>query len=212
MPLALFDLDNTLVNRTGAVHSVVTRLCAAHGVHPADVPRIAEALRERAYPATFAALRRELHLPSPAIALWDWYVDAIAAAVTCPPAVATGLAQLREAGWTVGIVTNGATDIQRAKLRATGLDQVVDAICISDDIGARKPEAQIFHAAAERCGTPLTNGWMVGDNPATDIAGAHAVGLRTIWIAAGRAWTHDSRPADHDVADAAGAVTHLLNL
>jgi putative hydrolase of the HAD superfamily len=212
VPLALFDLDNTLVNRTGAMRSVVERLCAAHGVHPADVPRIAEALRERAYPATFATLRREFHLPSPALALWDWYVDAIAAAVTCPPEISAGLAQLRACGWTVGIVTNGATDIQRAKLHATGLDQVVDAICISDDIGSRKPEPAIFHAAADRCGLPLTEGWMVGDNPDTDIAGAHGVGLRTIWIAAGREWTHDSRPADHNVADATGAVKHLLTL
>jgi putative hydrolase of the HAD superfamily len=210
--LVLFDLDNTLIHRQSAIGSVVERFAAAHGVHPADVPCVAEALRDRAYPATFAALRREFHLPSPALALWDWYVDAVAAAVTCPIENLASLEQLRDSGWTIAIVTNGATDIQRAKLRATGLDEAVDAICISDDIGVRKPEPAIFHAAADRCGQPLTDGWMVGDNPDTDIAGAHGVGLRTIWIAAGRDWTHDSRPADHDVADATGAVTHLLAL
>jgi putative hydrolase of the HAD superfamily len=212
VPLALFDLDNTLIHRQSALRSVVERFCAAHGLHPADVPRVAEALRDRAYPATFVALRRELHLPGPASALWDWYVDAISAAVTCPSETLGGLEQLRASGWTVGIVTNGASDVQRAKLRATGLDARVDAVCISDDIGVRKPDPDIFHAAADRCGHLRADGWMIGDNPATDIAGAHDVGLRTIWIAAGRDWTHPGRPADHNATDASAAVAHLLTL
>jgi len=74
----------------------------------------------------------------------------------------------------------------------------------------RKPDPGIFHVAAARCGQPLIGGWMTGDNPDTDITGAHGVGLRTLWIAAGRTWTHDAPPAEHSVDNALAAIIHLL--
>ncbi|MET7695611.1 HAD hydrolase-like protein [Streptomyces sp. NPDC005483] len=47
----------------------------------------------------------------------------------------------------------------------------------------RKSAARLFELAAAGSGTQLTAGdWMSGDNPETDIAGAAAAGLRTIWV------------------------------
>jgi putative hydrolase of the HAD superfamily len=210
VPLALFDLDNTLIRRQQVLTPVAEQFCAAHRLGADAVPHVAEAFRERTGIAIFARLRSEFDLASTAPELWGWYVDAIVAAVNCPAPVLDGLQQLRDCGWNVGIVTNGATDIQVAKLRSTGIDQVVDTVVISEDVGTRKPDPAIFHAAATRCGQPLADGWMTGDNPTTDIGGAQGVGLRTIWIAAGRTWTHDAPPAEHAVDDVLAAIAHLL--
>lgn len=49
--------------------------------------------------------------------------------------------------------------------RAAGLDELVDAVCISGAVGVREPERRIFEPAAERAGVPLEDGWMIGDNP-----------------------------------------------
>jgi putative hydrolase of the HAD superfamily len=80
-----------------------------------------------------------------------------------------------------------------AKLEATNLTEEFDAICISEIVGAIKPDPAIFQMAAELCESPL-EGWMTGDSPTADIGGAQGVGLRTIWIARGRVWESPDPP------------------
>ncbi|MFE3472209.1 HAD hydrolase-like protein [Streptomyces bacillaris] len=53
-------------------------------------------------------------------------------------------------------------------------------------------------------------GWMVGDNPETDIDGGRRAGLRTIWIPNGRAWPNRLAAPDHCVPDAETAIALLL--
>ncbi|MFG1681538.1 HAD family hydrolase [Nonomuraea sp. NPDC049269] len=53
-------------------------------------------------------------------------------------------------GWICTIATNGRTMHQEAKIRNTGLDRLVHGWTISEAIGHRKPESEIFMAAAHR--------------------------------------------------------------
>lgn len=46
-----------------------------------------------------------------------------------------------------------------------------------------KPMPHIFHAALARLGVPAEEAAMIGDSLASDVRGAQAVGLRTIWLA-----------------------------
>ncbi|MEU3242048.1 HAD family hydrolase [Streptomyces sp. NPDC006875] len=129
--------------------------------------------------------------------LWREYVNGIARLVRCHPETTEGLATLRSAGWVIGIATNGARDIQRAKLAATSLAPLFDGICISGEVGVRKPKRRFFEAAAAECGVTLNAvGWMIGDNPETDMDGAKAAGLRTLWVANGRRWVDGLREPD----------------
>ncbi|MFE9499815.1 HAD family hydrolase [Streptomyces collinus] len=142
--------------------------------------------------------------------LWQEYVDLISAAVTCRPEVLEGLACLRAAAWTIGVITNGAGDIQRAKLAGTGLDDLVHGVAASSDLEIRKLDRRLFELGAIRCGVSLTDGgWMVGDNPTGDIGGGHQAGLRTIWLR-GRPWPDDLPAAHHVVDDVTDAITILL--
>ncbi|WP_329110587.1 HAD family hydrolase [Micromonospora sp. NBC_01699] len=85
--------------------------------------------------------------------------------------------------WRIGIVTNGMTDNQLGKIRNTGLDGLVDGWCISDEVGIRKPDPEIFRLAARRCGSgDGDGGWMIGDSLHLDVAGGRAAGLRTVWL------------------------------
>jgi putative hydrolase of the HAD superfamily len=122
------------------------------------------AVAERAYPSTFGAIRVRYRLDESAGELWRAYCADIAAMVSCPAAVLGGLDELRAAGWRVGVATNGAADIQWAKLRATGIADHVDGAFVSEEGDARKPEVRHFALAAGRCGAVLGDGgWMVGD-------------------------------------------------
>ncbi|MEU1710083.1 HAD family hydrolase [Streptomyces sp. NPDC005706] len=211
MTLALLDLDGTLVDRQSALDDAVSRLCRSHAL-PQDAELwLRTELAERATAGDFARLRGAFGLEVSAANLWQEYVDLMSSAVTCRPVVLEGLARLRAAAWTIGVITNGAGDIQRAKLTKTGLATVVDGVAVSGDLDIRKPDPRLFELAASRCGVDLADGgWMVGDNPAGDIGGGHQVGLRTIWLR-GRLWPDGLPAAHHVVDDVTDAITILLN-
>jgi phosphoglycolate phosphatase-like HAD superfamily hydrolase len=93
-----------------------------------------------------------------------------------PEAIAT-IRCLREHGLRVGLLTNGPSSLQRAKLAVTGLTGEFDAVAISEEIGVAKPDREAFRRAAELIGCALAEVAMVGDSPTYDIAGAVAAGL-----------------------------------
>ncbi|GGM19797.1 hypothetical protein GCM10010129_75140 [Streptomyces fumigatiscleroticus] len=209
--LVFFDLDGTLADRQSALSDAVTDLCSSRRLPQAADQWLRIQLADRATANDFARLRDAFGLEASAADLWQEYVDLMAAAVTCRPEVLEGLARLRAAAWTIGVITNGAGDIQRAKLAGTGLADLVDGVAASGDLEIRKPDRRIFELGATRCGVSLADGgWMVGDNPTGDIGGGHQVGLRTIWLR-GRPWPDELPTAHHVVDDVTDAITILLN-
>lgn len=208
--LALFDLDNTLIDRRGGLENWARGFARSRRLHGGAQAVICERLQERAYPADFVHLREALGLSDDPGDLWREYVDGVSRSVRCFPGVREGLDALRAEGWTLGIATNGAGDIQRAKLAASGLASYFDGICVSEEIGARKPAREHFEAAAALCGRRLSaGGWMVGDNPETDIEGARAAGLRTAWVGDDRTWTDGLRQPDIVVSGVAEAIAAM---
>ncbi|RYV03861.1 noncanonical pyrimidine nucleotidase, YjjG family [Shewanella sp. OPT22] len=80
----------------------------------------------------------------------------------------------------IGIITNGFTALQKKRLTNTGVDQFIDLLVISEEVGAAKPESKIFEYALERMGNPRPNKvLMVGDNLDTDILGGNQMGFDT---------------------------------
>ena len=71
-------------------------------------------------------------------------------------------------------------------LERSGIDRHVEAVLVSDEVGADKPDAAMFDAAFAAMGDPdRARTVMVGDSLASDIAGGNAYGLRTVWIRGG---------------------------
>ncbi|MBV6697405.1 HAD family hydrolase [Kitasatospora aureofaciens] len=207
--LAFFDLDDTLADRTLGFRTCIRSFCSDLGFAEDVEQWLLKVMYERAYRSDFERLRERFAVSAPVEELWQRYCGGMADAVTCTPAVLSGLERLRSAGWSVVVVTNGAGDIQRAKLARTGIDVRVDAVCISEEVGIRKPEVGIFREAARLMGADgLWGGWMVGDSAQNDVVGGRAAGLRTIWVSDGS----DGVEADHVVSDAAGAIDLLLGL
>ena len=91
------------------------------------------------------------------------------------------LAELRRRGLKLGVITNGPSAMQRRKLAVLGLEHAFDAILVSGEEGVRKPDAEIFRRALERCGVAAHEALFVGDHPVADVEGAHRAGLRAVW-------------------------------
>ena len=67
--------------------------------------------------------------------------------------------------------------------RQFDLDQHFKTIIDSTVVGISKPEPGIFHAALAELDLPPQNCAYVGDWFPADIVGAHAAGLKTVWVA-----------------------------
>jgi phosphoserine phosphatase len=82
----------------------------------------------------------------------------------------------------LALITNGAPDIQGAKIDGSNLAGFFDTIVISGDHGFGKPDPRIFRLVLERLEVAPHEAVMIGDSLNRDIAGARDAGIRTIWI------------------------------
>lgn len=111
---------------------------------------------------------------------------------------------LRElsATYVLGVVTNGASCLQRDKLRASELGDYFDVVVVSGDVGVAKPDASVFRRALAELSAERAV--MVGDSVEKDVHGALGAGLGAVWVnRSGLA-----RPDDLDVPE----VTSLSEL
>lgn len=78
------------------------------------------------------------------------------------------------------------TPTARLVLEREGIASLFEAIVVSDAVGWRKPKAVIFETALGALGVPPGRALFVGDRADIDVAGAHGVGMRAVWINRGR--------------------------
>jgi len=124
--------------------------------------------------------------------------DAFAAALAAyispvlvhPPELSPGahraVKELAARGVQLGIVSNtGRTPgvILRRVLEAHGVLGFFGRIAYSDEVGIRKPEAEIFRAAL--AGVEPVVALHIGDNPDADVVGARGIGMRAAHYTAG---------------------------
>ena len=80
----------------------------------------------------------------------------------------------------VAIISNVATPY--AELLHRAFDGQVEHLVLSCEVGYAKPDSAIFALAARRLGRDPHEILMVGDSPASDIAGARAAGMAALQI------------------------------
>jgi putative hydrolase of the HAD superfamily len=88
---------------------------------------------------------------------------------------------IREAGFTLGLVTNRTYPIDEY-MRETGLDAKVDFYFTAGEIGHWKPGLEIFIHALERANAEAKQTVYVGDNYYADVVGARRAGIRPVLI------------------------------
>ncbi len=91
---------------------------------------------------------------------------------------------LRQDGLRVGLCSNAPYRVSslHEQLAYVGVDAHLDTVTFSAEVGWRKPSPLLFAAALEALGTDAAGTVMVGDSEASDIAGAHAAGLRAVLL------------------------------
>jgi putative hydrolase of the HAD superfamily len=82
----------------------------------------------------------------------------------------------------LALVTNGAAEIQRAKVERFALTHRFDHIQIEGEHGFGKPDERAYLHAMRALGVTAPETWMIGDNLEWEIEVPQRLGIYAIWI------------------------------
>jgi putative hydrolase of the HAD superfamily len=216
----LFDLDNTLIDRNGALRVYLVQW----------LKRFAPSVRTGQYPAEIATImhtddwgytdrtafcawlkeRYQIKLPVEAM-LADLLAN-IPRQLMVNPRLLELLIQLKT-DFTIGLLSNGSGKTQRAKMKHAGLEAMFEEkhLFIEGETGYAKPHPKMFTMAIKSLGVAPERILFVGDDPVNDIAGSANAGMKTCWVAQGRAFPKAIVTPDftiHRIIQLSGLLTY----
>jgi putative hydrolase of the HAD superfamily len=89
---------------------------------------------------------------------------------------------LKARGVRLALVTNGAAEIQRAKIERFALAHRFDHIQIEGEHGFGKPDERAYRHAMQALEVSAGDTWMVGDNLEWEVEVPQRLGIYAIWI------------------------------
>ena len=177
----IFDLDDTLYSEKEYIYSGFKAVADYLGD-----PNYAELLwnnfkkRKPAIDALLETLKRD-HEKAIILNVYRSHIPQI----HLYPEAASILRELRSNGYKLGIITDGRPDGQRKKIKALGLDKLVDDIIITDELGGiqfRKPCDISFRIMQMRWKLPASEIVYIADNPEKDFQATQQLGMNSIWF------------------------------
>jgi putative hydrolase of the HAD superfamily len=122
------------------------------------------------------------------------------------PHVHLTLHNLMRRGLLLAVVSDAPRESAWLRLVYLNLHHLFDEVITFEDTGMRKPDKAPFLAALDRLGVAAEETLMLGDWPDRDMAGASALGIRTVFAHYGFSWSKDKspieeHPADHQIHD-----------
>lgn len=222
-PRAVFlDLDDTLLDTAGIL-LVPARLEAGAAMVAAGLPGTAAAAaagleriaREKPGEDPFPLLAAEGGADPVRVGVAGWgafYQRKVPDRMPLVDGAAAALRGLRARGVRLLLVTFGDVPTQEAKVRATGVAELVDRV-VYEPLGPSADKGRAFRALCEEEGLDPRDCAAVGDRPDAEIAAGKALGMFTVRVRRGEHAAFEPRTpvewADATVADFAAAAAIL---
>ena len=186
MPLAIFDLDGTLVDSAPDLRAALNRLMLAQGLAPFPLPEVAamigdgaRALLSKAFAARATPFDEAL-LPG---FLAD--LEANSAVFTRPyPGMVDALEALAGRGWQLAVCTNKPIAATRALLGELDLARHFALVLGGDSLAVKKPDPGHVLGVLSGLDVPAAEAVMIGDHQ-NDIRAARGAGVRSVFAAWG---------------------------
>lgn len=185
----IFDLDGTLLNNRASFAKAYQVMCKRYPelFDPQDaeseqllIRLYNTSLSQEAYRALCDRLAPH-RLPPMELLRKEWGTTYAENAIALPCAEGT-LQDLREKGYRIGLLTNGDSARQWAKIHSCGLFPYFDHIIVSGDYPFEKPDPAIYRLSLEGLGVTADEALFVGDTVSTDIDGANRAGIDSLWL------------------------------
>jgi putative hydrolase of the HAD superfamily len=204
-PVVILDLDDTLIDYTGAASSCWQTICdeTAPSIGAVGAQLHAAVMDTRTW--YWADLERNrLGRANPVEAsrqivtlaferlgiIAGEHVEMMALAyqqrrrelVTIFPESVEVVETLRARGHRLAMITNGATATQRDKIERFDLGRLFDHLLVEGEFGIGKPDARVYQHVLGELGVSADQAVMVGDDLERDVAGPQRAGMLGVWI------------------------------
>ncbi|CAJ1066983.1 N-acylneuraminate-9-phosphatase [Xyrichtys novacula] len=232
----IFDLDNTLIDTSGAGAEALRQtsefLKSALALDDATVGIICDKFKQKLYQEIFECSGSR-SIDEVRVGHWEESIQEAVGSCSSPslpadcyylwknsrlqtlrltPETCDLLRQLR-LKYKLLLLTNGETQTQREKVEAVGCEDFFDAIVVGGDHAEQKPYISIFTLCFDMLGVEAKDCIMVGDSLDTDIQGGVNAGVRaTVWISRSGAAPEGSVKPDYiipTVLDLPGILDQL---
>ena len=80
------------------------------------------------------------------------------------------------------LITNGFQEVQHTKLSGSGMEPYFETLTVSEEVGVKKPNPEIFLYALNKAHATAEESLMIGDEMTVDIDGARAAGIDTVFF------------------------------
>ena len=108
---------------------------------------------------------------------------------------AADLVRTLRGSYRVGLLTDGPVRTQRRKLERLGWTELFDAVVVTGELPAPKPDPRTFRRLLEALDAEPDEAVFVGDHPEADVAGAADAGLYAVQV------RYPGGPDAHPTAD-----------
>lgn len=212
----LLDLDHTLFDSDTSETAAFTNTMLLAGVgdpgqHAETYQRInkwlwaaverGETTPQRVRLQRFEYLVAELELDADPVVMANAFVTGLAESGDLYAGAREVVEELCEHA-TLALVTNGLSEVQRARIRRLDIDQYFDAVTVSAEVGVAKPGTEIFDITFGALGYPSKESTlMVGDSLSSDIRGGTNFGVATCWYNPSGQRAGRSDQAVHEISD-----------
>jgi putative hydrolase of the HAD superfamily len=191
----IFDLDNTILDRTSTFRSFTQSFLKAYFDHLESHKTLLERIIDldqdgyKDKSELFNELLLELpwsKKPTLSELLVYYSTEYVRSAVLMNLALEV-IAHVRRK-YKIGLITNGRSSIQYGKIDQLGIRDAFDFIAVSEEVGVKKPDPTIFALALNKLEVKPEECIYIGDHPVNDIEGAAAIGMETIWFRVNQPW------------------------
>lgn len=204
-PVVILDLDDTLIDYTGASENCWRGICDESAVtlgldgarlHAtlmaqrvdfwAD-PELNRIGRHDLLEGSRIIVRRTLETfgvgdETLAATMAQQYQDRRIDLVFLFPESLATIEELRARGHRLAMITNGGAEGQRGKIVRFDLAKHFDYILVEGEFGHGKPDERVYRHVLAELGIEAADAMMVGDDLERDVAGPQQVGMRGVWI------------------------------
>lgn len=120
--------------------------------------------------------------PPLVLKLYQLYWEVFIKKMKLDPGVAEALRFAKERNVGIAVLSDMTADIQHRKLIQLGIDEWIDSVVTSEEVGVEKPNPSLIRAACERLDVGRSKQiWLLGDSPERDIRMANGAGLTALW-------------------------------